>query len=176
MKKIITFAIALMCVISLSAQNDAAKNSGKNPQPQPEKTEKVSKEQTEKKEEIDKKAAVIEFEKLEHDYGTVPKGGNGVYEFKFKNTGKAPLKITNVRSSCGCTVPVWPKEEIPPKKSASITVKYDTNRVGPISKTVTVESDASNNRVQLKIKGTVVEKPVEKAPENGNSSLENPNK
>ncbi|MDR2978991.1 MAG: DUF1573 domain-containing protein [Bacteroidales bacterium] len=173
MKKSITLAIALMCMISLSAQNDAAKTGGKNPQSQKEKTENVSKEQKEK---IDKKAAVIEFEKLEHDYGTVPKGGNGVYEFKFKNAGKTPLKITNVRSSCGCTIPVWPKEEIPPKKSATITVKYDTNRVGPISKTVTVESDASNNRIQLKIKGTVVEKPAEKAPENGNSSLENPNK
>ena len=102
--------------------------------------------------------AEITFEKLEHDYGEVPQGGNGVTEFKYTKTGKAPLILSKVRSSCGCTVPSWSKEPLMPGQSASITVKYNTNNVGVINKNVTVESNASNNRVILKIKGKVVKK------------------
>ena len=50
--------------------------------------------------------AEISFEKLEHDYGRVEQGGNGVTEFKYKNTGKVPLILSKVRSSCGCTL-LW---------------------------------------------------------------------
>ncbi|HIW86994.1 MAG TPA: DUF1573 domain-containing protein [Candidatus Onthomorpha intestinigallinarum] len=100
--------------------------------------------------------AEITFEKLEHDYGEVPQKGNGVTEFKYTNTGKAPLIISKVRSSCGCTVPKWSKEPLMPGQSASITVKYNTNNVGPINKSVTVESNAKTPRVILKIKGKVV--------------------
>ena len=102
--------------------------------------------------------AEITFEKLEHDYGEVPQGGNGVTEFKYTKTGKVPLILSKVRSSCGCTVPSWSKEPLMPGQSASITVKYNTNNVGVINKNVTVESNASNNRVILKIKGKVVKK------------------
>lgn len=102
--------------------------------------------------------AEITFEKLEHDYGEVPQGGNGVTEFKYTNTGKVPLMLSKVRSSCGCTVPSWSKEPLMPGQSALITVKYNTNNVGVINKNVTVESNASNNRVILKIKGKVVKK------------------
>lgn len=102
--------------------------------------------------------AEITFEKLEHDYGEVLQGGNGVTEFKYTNTGKVPLILSKVRSSCGCTVPSWSKEPLMPGQSASITVKYNTNNVGVINKNVTVESNASNNRVILKIKGKVVKK------------------
>lgn len=102
--------------------------------------------------------AEITFEKLEHDYGEVQQGGNGVTEFKYTNTGKVPLVLSKVRSSCGCTVPSWSKEPLMPGQSASITVKYNTNNVGPINKSVTVESNALNSRVILKIKGTVIKK------------------
>ena len=102
--------------------------------------------------------AEITFEKLENDYGEVQQGGNGVTEFKYTNTGKVPLILSKVRSSCGCTVPSWSKEPLMPGQSASITVKYNTNNVGVINKNVTVESNASNNRVILKIKGKVVKK------------------
>ena len=105
-------------------------------------------------------AAVITFEKTTHDYGTVTKGGDGTCEFKFKNTGIEPLILSNVTSSCGCTVPEWPREPILKGKSASIKVKYDTNRVGPINKTVTVMSNGKVGSIQLKITGHVVDAPT----------------
>jgi hypothetical protein len=102
-------------------------------------------------------APVITFEKTTHDYGTVTKGGDGTCEFKFKNNGIEPLILSNVTSSCGCTVPEWPREPILRGKTASIKVKYDTNRVSPINKTITVLSNAKVPSVQLRIIGNVVE-------------------
>jgi hypothetical protein len=102
-------------------------------------------------------APVITFEKTTHDYGTVTKGGDGTCEFKFKNTGVEPLILSNVSSSCGCTVPEWPREPILRGKSSSIRVKYATERVGPINKTITVMSNAKVPSVQLRIIGNVVE-------------------
>lgn len=117
------------------------------------------------------KVPEITFESLEHDYGNIYKGDNGVCEFKFKNTGKAPLVITNARSSCGCTVPEWPREEIAPGKTSVIKVKYDTKRLGTISKSITIESNAINNNVVLHIKGNIAEAPTEAAPENSQSPM-----
>ncbi len=99
----------------------------------------------------------ITFEKTTHDYGTVIKGGDGTCEFKFKNTGVEPLILSNVSSSCGCTVPEWPREPILKGKSASIKVKYDTNRLGPINKTITVMSNGKTASIQLRIIGNVTE-------------------
>lgn len=95
------------------------------------------------------------------DYGTVSKEtDSGLRTFKFKNTGDAPLIITNVQSTCGCTVPSKPKEPIMPGKTGEIEIKYNMNP-GPIRKTVTVESNAVNfegGRIPLKIKGEVIVK------------------
>jgi hypothetical protein len=113
--------------------------------------------QTETQPAANPNAPVITFEKTTHDYGTVTKGGDGTCEFKFKNTGVEPLILSNVTSSCGCTVPEWPREPVLKGKSASIKVKYDSNRVGPINKTITVVSNASNATIQLRIVGNVVE-------------------
>ena len=87
--------------------------------------------------------AEVTFEKDVHDYGTVKQGGNGECEFKFTNTGTEPLIISDAKGSCGCTVPEWPKTPIKPGESAVIKVKYDTKRVGPINKNVTVTSNAT---------------------------------
>lgn len=104
-----------------------------------------------------RQGAVIEFEKDTHDYGEVPHMGNGTYSFVFKNAGSEPLIISDAKGSCGCTVPSWPKEPIAPGKSASIDVTYDTKRVGPISKSVTITSNAANTPVKvLRIQGTVL--------------------
>ncbi len=95
------------------------------------------------------------------DYGTVSKEtDNGVRSFEFKNTGNAPLIITNVQSTCGCTIPTKPTEPIMPGKTGKIDVKYNMNP-GPIRKTITVESNAANyegGRIPLKIKGEVIAK------------------
>jgi hypothetical protein len=105
--------------------------------------------------------ADIKMEKMEHDYGNIKQGGNGECEFKFTNTGKEPLVITNCQGSCGCTVPQCPKEPVLPGKTGVIKVKYDTNRPGGIYKTVTVNSNAKSGNVVLTIKGNVEQKPVE---------------
>ena len=104
------------------------------------------------------KVAKIEFKTDVIDYGTIEKGADGVRVFEFTNTGEAPLIITKVKSSCGCTIPSWPKEPILPGKTGKIEVKYDTNRVMPIRKTITVTSNATGSpTVALKIKGLVVD-------------------
>ncbi|OEK09112.1 hypothetical protein A8C32_13990 [Flavivirga aquatica] len=104
------------------------------------------------------KAAKIEFKEDTIDYGTIEKGANGVRTFEFTNTGDAPLIISKVSSSCGCTIPKKPKDPILPGKTGEIEVKYDTNRVNPIRKTITVISNATNTpTVALKIKGLVVD-------------------
>ena len=103
------------------------------------------------------KVAKIEFESETIDYGTIEKGSDGVRVFKFKNTGDAPLIVSDVKSSCGCTVPKKPTEPILPGENGEIEVKYDTNRVNPIRKTITVTSNAVTQTVALKIKGTVID-------------------
>ena len=105
--------------------------------------------------------AKIEFKSDTVDYGTTSKDSdNGIRTFEFTNTGDAPLTIKDVKSSCGCTVPSWPKESIAPGKSGKIEVKYNMTP-GPIRKTITVQSNAVNQPdgvVALKLKGDVVKK------------------
>ncbi|GAB1453122.1 DUF1573 domain-containing protein [Draconibacterium sp.] len=101
---------------------------------------------------------VINFESTVHDYGTIAQGSDGAYEFKFKNDGKTPLILSNVRSSCGCTVPSWTKEPVAPGKEGSIKVVYNTHSIGNFNKSVTVSSNAKNSEVILQIKGNVIAK------------------
>ena len=104
------------------------------------------------------KVAKIEFKTEVIDYRTIEKGADGVRVFEFTYTGNAPLIITKVKSSCGCTIPSKPKGPILPGETGKISVKYDTNRVMPIRKTITVSSNAANApTVALKIKGLVVD-------------------
>lgn len=103
------------------------------------------------------KMAKIEFETTTIDYGTIEKGADGVRVFKFKNTGDAPLIVSKVSSSCGCTVPKKPEKPVMPGEMGEIEVKYDTKRVMPIRKTITVLSNAKTPTVALKIKGEVID-------------------
>ena len=103
------------------------------------------------------KMAKIEFKQTTIDYGTIEKGADGVRTFEFTNTGDAPLIISKVTSSCGCTVPKKPEGPIMPGDSGEIQVKYDTKRVMPIRKTITVISNAETPTVALKIKGEVID-------------------
>ena len=98
----------------------------------------------------------IEFESLEINYGEISKGDNGIRVFKFTNIGSKPLIINKVYSSCGCTIPKKPSSPIGPGQGDEIQVKYDTNRVGPIRKTITVLSNAINSpTMSLTITGNV---------------------
>jgi hypothetical protein len=109
-------------------------------------------------------APEISFDKTTHDYGTIPFGGDGVCTFTFTNTGKEPLILQQPQSSCGCTVPTWPKEPVLPGASSEMQVTYNTKKAGPINKTVTVRSNAKTNTVVLRITGKVEPQPVEQTP------------
>lgn len=107
----------------------------------------------------------IEFKKDVHDYGELKYGANGTYTFDFKNTGNAPLIISNAKGSCNCTVPSWPKEPINPGETGKITVHYDTKRSGVINKSVTITSNAANDPSKiLRIKGNVGNQPENSTP------------
>ena len=157
MKKLVCFTLIALLFASFSLQ---AQDTSIKPQKDTKKEQSAPKKEKKSK----TKVAEITFESLEHDYGNIYKGDNGECEFVFKNTGKAPLQITNARASCGCTVPSWPREPIAPGKKSVIKVKYDTNRLGTINKSITVTSNAVNNSVVLHIKGSISEKPAQSVP------------
>lgn len=102
----------------------------------------------------------ITFEETTVDYGTIEEKADGTREFVFRNTGNEPLIIERAQGSCGCTVPEWPRDPIMPGQESKIKVTYDTRRLGAISKSVRIYSNASNTDAQgvttLRIKGKVV--------------------
>ena len=101
-------------------------------------------------------APVITFEKTTHDYGTVTKGGDGTCEFKFKNNGIEPLILSNVSSSCGCTVPEYPKEPVKPGETASIHVTFNSaGKSNEQMKSVTMVCNTITRSEMLYLKGFV---------------------
>jgi hypothetical protein len=110
----------------------------------------------------DPDAGEFKFKEETHDYGEVPEGPLAETDFEFKNVGKKPINITDAHGSCGCTVPKWPTEPILPGKKGVIHVSYTTQgRQGPISKEVTINSNAKQAPMVLHIRGTVKPKPVD---------------
>ena len=103
---------------------------------------------------------VITFTKTEHDFGKInEEGGRVSVEFQFKNEGMAPLVLSNVRASCGCTTPKWTKEPVEPGQTGVITVTYNPNgRPGRFQKTVTITSNATEATKRVYIKGEVIPK------------------
>lgn len=99
---------------------------------------------------------VLTLDKDIHDYGTIVQNGDGLCSFTVTNTGNEPLIISNAKGSCGCTVPKWSNEPIMPGGTSTIDVKYATNRIGPINKSVTITSNAVNTPTKvIRIKGKV---------------------
>ena len=103
---------------------------------------------------------VITFAKAEHDFGKIhEEDGRVSTVFEFKNEGMAPLVLSNVRASCGCTTPTWTKEPVEPGQTGSITVTYNPNgRPGRFQKTITITSNASEPTKKVYIKGEVIPK------------------
>lgn len=138
MKKLILIATLLISVVVVMAQEEPKKKNG------PE----------------------ITFKTTVHEYGDIHVGGDGTYNFKFTNTGNEPLILSKPRSSCGCTVPRWPKEPILPGETNEIKVTYNTNKAGSFNKSVTIYSNAKNkSAIVLRIKGKVIKAPAEAMPE-----------
>ncbi len=91
------------------------------------------------------------------DYGEIKKGSDGTRVFQFKNIGNAPLVIENVYSSCGCAVPSWTQTPVAPGGSGEIVVKYNTDIIGPIRRTISINSNADEPTKAVKIKGKVID-------------------
>lgn len=123
-------------------------------------TKKVAKKEPAKAEAPKVDGAGMLFENETIDYGTIPHGADGKREFVFVNNGNKPLTIESTQGSCGCTVPSKPEGDIAPGAKGVIGVKYDTNRPGPFTKTVTVKSNATGQETKvITIKGTVLPAP-----------------
>lgn len=100
--------------------------------------------------------ARITFEEPEFDFGTVNEGDVVKHTFKFTNSGKVPLTILKCRSSCGCTIPEWPEEPIPPGGTAEITAKFNTEgKIREQKKSITVTANTYPNETKVLLKGVV---------------------
>ena len=107
--------------------------------------------------------AMLKFESVVIDYGTIEQGSDPLRVFKFENVGDAPAVIKNAKGSCGCTVPSWPKQPIMMGEAGQIEVRYDTKRIGKFTKTVKLTTNYSDSPIVLTIKGNVNKKPAEPA-------------
>jgi len=102
-------------------------------------------------------AATVDFQEESYNFGEVTEGPQVTHEFKFTNNGKEPLVLANVKASCGCTTPSWPKDPILPGKEGTILVTFNTQgRPGNFTKTITITSNAATASKIITIKGTVV--------------------
>ena len=106
---------------------------------------------------------VIQFEETEHDFGRIIEGETVSFSFNFKNTGKSDLILAEVTSSCGCTVPSYPKTPIRPGESGTVKVAFNSNgRRGYQSKSIVVASNTQPNTTVIRIKAQVVNPGSEK--------------
>jgi hypothetical protein len=111
------------------------------------------------------------FDNTTVDYGDIKKGSEPVRKVSFTNKGTEPLIIKNARGSCGCTVPTWPKEPIMPGEAGIIEIRYDTQRPGPINKTVKIQTNESEEELTLYLKGNVASEDEETVPKSGGTIL-----
>ena len=96
------------------------------------------------------------FEKDVHDFGKIVEGEKVSYSFKFKNTGKVDLIISDAKGSCGCTVPQWPKNPVAPGADGVVDVTFNSSgKSGMQNKTVTLITNAIPNTKVLTITGEV---------------------
>jgi len=100
------------------------------------------------------------FEQTDYDFGSVKEGEKVQHTYKFKNTGSEPLIISGAKGSCGCTVPKWPSEPIPPGGTGVIDVQFDSKgKPGKQTKRVTVNANTIPAQTFLNISGNVEKDP-----------------
>jgi len=99
----------------------------------------------------------IEFEETVIDFGEISQGEKVKQRFRFKNTGKSNLIISNASGSCGCTVPLWPKQPIKPGQEGEIEVVFNSNgKQGRVHNTVTLIANTMPNKTVVALKGDVI--------------------
>ena len=117
--------------------------------------EKINQENVEKAAERDAMSVVfpvLSFDKTLHDFGEIQNGTPVETAFTYTNTGKSPLVVTDIKSTCGCTVPQgWSKEPLMPGESSQFTVKFNGKGANKVSKTVTLTTNTEKGREQVKI-------------------------
>jgi hypothetical protein len=102
----------------------------------------------------------LDFERTDHDFGTIREGQKVNYTYKFKNNGAAPLIVQSVQPSCGCTVPEWTRDPIPTGGTGFVKVEFDSNgKPGMQNKMVTVTSNTWPKQMKLNFKAMVTPKP-----------------
>jgi len=101
--------------------------------------------------------SLFNWSQTTHDFGKIKVNKPVTYEFSFINAGEAPLVITSVQASCGCTVAKYTKDPVSPGSSGFVTATYNAAKVGVFTKTVTVNANTEAGSMQLTIKGEVVE-------------------
>ncbi len=147
MKKTIVIATAFLSLTVFSCKEKKA-------------TEKIDNNQVEMATERDqaaKKVAIMSFDKTFHDFGQIAQGTPQETIFTFTNTGDAPLIITNATSSCGCTIPEYPKNTpIAPGESGKLVVKFNGSGQNQVTKTINVQANTANGTEMLKIQAFVL--------------------
>jgi hypothetical protein len=99
----------------------------------------------------------LSFVEAEHSAGSIPRGAVVEHTFKFTNTGKTPLLIANVRTTCGCTATEWTRTPVAPGESGVVKARFDsTGKSGPQHKVITVISNAANDQLRLLLRANVV--------------------
>ncbi|MFW5659260.1 MAG: DUF1573 domain-containing protein [Bacteroidota bacterium] len=102
--------------------------------------------------------ATLTFTEKSHEFGTIKQGDVVKHTFKYRNNSDAPIKITNVKPSCGCTVPSFSRDEIKPGETGEIFVKFNSaGKMGKQRKSITVMLDKEGARpIILRLNGEVV--------------------
>ncbi len=114
---------------------------------------------------------VMTFEKTTHDFGMMDKNADGLHKFKFTNQGNEPLIIKSGKASCACVKVTYPQEPIMPGETAYIDATYDTNRVGPFNKWITLTTNETPDTHTLIVKGEVKAPPTQESGPNSNGGL-----
>ena len=101
----------------------------------------------------------VEFEESAFGFGLVKEGAQVKHTFILKNTGDAPVILSKVTASCGCTQPEFSKSPILPGATSEIHVTFNSEgQVGKQQKIITVQSNASNGMTTVQLKGEVLAK------------------
>ena len=100
---------------------------------------------------------IIEFKEIEHDFGVIIQGEKVSHTYKFTNTGGSDLILNSVKATCGCTVPKYDREPIPPGGEGKIEVVFDSSgRSGKQHKTIVVLANTQPNKIELSFTTDVV--------------------
>ena len=165
MKKII-FGFSALCLIAFTSCKDDAAS-------------KIKDETTSSTEGVASNVSpedlpVISFTPAEFDFGKIKSGTPVETEFKYNNVGKSPLVVSDIKSSCGCTVPTgWSKDPIAPGESGSFKVNFNGQGANQITKTVTLTTNTANGSETVKIKAFIEGGEAAAVPKTGGAAATN---